>query len=114
MISPVSIHLALEWSNTFQQTIGKIRIWKSRGSGKGPFSRKITRLTEDKQIGPLADGILAGYKVECPWHGFKFDVSNWEVKNPPASEPKDESSESIKIMQEHNWVINFWKLTLTK
>jgi hemerythrin-like domain-containing protein len=27
---------------------------------------------------------------------------------------KDESSESIKIMQEHNWVINFLKIDLNK
>lgn len=27
---------------------------------------------------------------------------------------KDDSSESIKIMQEHNWVINFLKIDLNK
>ena len=37
--------------------------------------------------GPL-DGTLDGYKVECPWHGSKFDVRTGEVKNPPASEPE--------------------------
>jgi nitrite reductase/ring-hydroxylating ferredoxin subunit len=24
--------------------------------------------------GPLADGTLDGYEIECPWHGSKFDV----------------------------------------
>jgi glycine betaine catabolism B len=24
--------------------------------------------------GPLADGVLEGYEVECPWHQSKFDV----------------------------------------
>ena len=38
--------------------------------------------------GPLADGTLEGYEVECPWHGSKFDVRTGEVKNPPASEPE--------------------------
>ena len=38
--------------------------------------------------GPLADGILEGYEVECPWHGSKFDVRTGEVRNPPASEPE--------------------------
>ena len=38
--------------------------------------------------GPLADGILEGNEVECPWHGSKFDVRSGEVKNPPASEPE--------------------------
>ena len=38
--------------------------------------------------GPLADGTLEGYKVECPWHGSKFDVRTGEVTNPPASEPE--------------------------
>src|SRR5919198_1669374 len=36
--------------------------------------------------GPLEDGILDGYEVECPWHGSKFDVRTGEVRNPPASE----------------------------
>ena len=38
--------------------------------------------------GPLADGKLDGYEVECPWHGSKFDVRTGEVTNPPASEPE--------------------------
>jgi len=38
--------------------------------------------------GPLADGTLEGYEVECPWHGSKFDVRTGEVRNPPASEPE--------------------------
>src|SRR5687768_3333485 len=38
--------------------------------------------------GPLADGILEGYEVECPWHGSKFDVRTGEVMSPPASEPE--------------------------
>ncbi len=24
--------------------------------------------------GPLGEGYLAGEKVECPWHGWRFDV----------------------------------------
>jgi len=38
--------------------------------------------------GPLADGTLEGYEVECPWHGSKFDVRTGEVTNPPASDPE--------------------------
>ena len=38
--------------------------------------------------GPLADGTLEGYEIECPWHGSKFDVRTGEVTNPPASEPE--------------------------
>lgn len=38
--------------------------------------------------GPLADGTLKGYEVECPWHGSKFDVRTGEVMSPPASEPE--------------------------
>ena len=38
--------------------------------------------------GPLADGTLEGYEVQCPWHGSKFDVRTGEVTNPPASEPE--------------------------
>jgi glycine betaine catabolism B len=38
--------------------------------------------------GPLADGMLEGYEVECPWHGSKFDVRTGEVTNSPANEPE--------------------------
>ena len=38
--------------------------------------------------GPLADGTLDGYEVECPWHNSKFDVRTGEVKEPPATEPE--------------------------
>src|SRR5687767_5125104 len=38
--------------------------------------------------GPLADGTLNGYEVECPWHNSKFDVRTGEVISPPANEPE--------------------------
>lgn len=38
--------------------------------------------------GPLADGTLEGYEVQCPWHGAKFDLRTGKVTNPPASEPE--------------------------
>lgn len=45
--------------------------------------------------GPLADGKIDGYEVECPWHGSKFDVRTGEVTNPPASEP--ETTYEVKV-----------------
>lgn len=38
--------------------------------------------------GPLADGTLEGFEVECPWHGSKFNIRTGEVTNPPANEPE--------------------------
>ncbi len=38
--------------------------------------------------GPLADGTLEGYEVECPWHNSRFDVRTGEVTSPPADEPE--------------------------
>ncbi|MGA9154149.1 MAG: Rieske 2Fe-2S domain-containing protein [Candidatus Nitrosopolaris sp.] len=38
--------------------------------------------------GPLDEGTLEGYEVECPWHGSKFDVRTGEVTNPPAEIPQ--------------------------
>jgi ferredoxin-NADP reductase/nitrite reductase/ring-hydroxylating ferredoxin subunit len=46
--------------------------------------------------GPLADGSLEGYEVECPWHQSKFDVRTGEVTNPPASE--SEPTYEIKVV----------------
>jgi glycine betaine catabolism B len=45
--------------------------------------------------GPLADGTLEGYEVECPWHNSKFDIRTGEVISPPASEP--EPTYEVKI-----------------
>lgn len=45
--------------------------------------------------GPLADGKLEGYEVECPWHQSRFDMRNGEVKSPPADQPQ--SSYPIKV-----------------
>ena len=45
--------------------------------------------------GPLADGTLEGYEVECPWHSSKFDVRTGEVTSPPATEP--EQAYEVKV-----------------
>ncbi|MEO9363666.1 MAG: non-heme iron oxygenase ferredoxin subunit [Nitrososphaera sp.] len=37
--------------------------------------------------GPLNEGTLEAYEVECPWHGSKFDVRTGEVTNSPADVP---------------------------
>ena len=34
--------------------------------------------------GPLNEGTLEGYEVECPWHGSKFDIRSGSVTEPPA------------------------------
>ena len=45
--------------------------------------------------GPLADGRLEGYEVECPWHQSKFDIWTGEVTSHPASE--SEPTYEIKV-----------------
>lgn len=45
--------------------------------------------------GPLDEGTLEGYDVECPWHGSKFDVRTGNVTNPPAQQPV--ASYEVKI-----------------
>jgi ferredoxin-NADP reductase/nitrite reductase/ring-hydroxylating ferredoxin subunit len=71
--------------------------------------------------GPLADGTLEGYEVECPWHASKFDVRTGEVKEPPASEPEptyqvklDGNSVLIKKQDKNKNKSNQLELTLTK
>jgi glycine betaine catabolism B len=43
--------------------------------------------------GPLAQGKLEGYEVQCPWHGSRFDITTGKVVRPPAtrSEPTYET-----------------------
>jgi glycine betaine catabolism B len=38
--------------------------------------------------GPLNEGTLEGYEIECPWHGSKFDVRTGKVRRPPANKPE--------------------------
>jgi nitrite reductase/ring-hydroxylating ferredoxin subunit len=45
--------------------------------------------------GPLADGVLEGFEVECPWHQSRFDVRTGAVEAPPASEP--ETTYEVKV-----------------
>jgi ferredoxin-NADP reductase/nitrite reductase/ring-hydroxylating ferredoxin subunit len=69
--------------------------------------------------GPLADGTLEGYEVECPWHNSKFDVRTGEVIDPPASEPEPTyqvkvDGNNILIKKEGKSKSNQHELTLTK
>lgn len=45
--------------------------------------------------GPLAEGTLEGYEVECPWHGSKFDVRTGEPTRSPAT--RAEPTYEIKV-----------------
>ena len=45
--------------------------------------------------GPLDQGTLEGYEVECPWHGSKFDVRAGNVVRPPAM--REEPTYEVKV-----------------
>ena len=45
--------------------------------------------------GPLAQGKLEGYEVQCPWHGSRFDIRTGRVARPPAIRP--EPTYEIKV-----------------
>jgi nitrite reductase/ring-hydroxylating ferredoxin subunit len=45
--------------------------------------------------GPLAQGKLEGYEVQCPWHGSRFDIRTGRVARPPAM--RSEPTYEIKI-----------------
>src|SRR5918912_3057628 len=45
--------------------------------------------------GPLAQGKLEGYEVQCPWHGSRFDIRTGKVVRPPAM--RSEPAYEIKI-----------------
>ncbi len=36
--------------------------------------------------GPLAEGMVTGEEVICPWHGSRFNVKTGAVMTPPARE----------------------------
>src|ERR687888_252 len=60
--------------------------------------------------GPLADGMLEGYEVECPWHQSRFDVRTGEVISPPASE----SEPTYEIKVDGNSILVKKRPTITK
>ena len=45
--------------------------------------------------GPLAEGKLEGFEVECPWHGSKFDIRTGKVVKPPAM--REEPTYEVKV-----------------
>jgi nitrite reductase/ring-hydroxylating ferredoxin subunit len=45
--------------------------------------------------GPLAEGKLEGFEVECPWHGSKFDIRTGKVVRPPAM--REEPTYGVKV-----------------
>ncbi len=45
--------------------------------------------------GPLAQGKLEGYEVQCPWHGSRFDIRTGKVVRPPAM--RSEPTYEIKV-----------------
>ena len=51
--------------------------------------------------GPLGEGKLEEYIVQCPWHGSRFDIRSGEVVRLPAMRP--ESTYEIKV--ENNYIL---------
>ena len=37
--------------------------------------------------GPLAEGVLSGDAVRCPWHGTEFNVKTGEALRGPGTDP---------------------------
>jgi nitrite reductase/ring-hydroxylating ferredoxin subunit len=59
--------------------------------------------------GPLAEGKLEEYIVQCPWHGSRFDIRSGEVVRPPATRP--ETTYEVKV-ENDNILIKRRKETL--
>ncbi len=51
----------------------------------GDFYAVADTCTHDR--GPLGEGRLRGYLIECPRHGSRFDIRNGAAKTPPAMRP---------------------------
>ncbi|HZY93831.1 MAG TPA: non-heme iron oxygenase ferredoxin subunit [Candidatus Bathyarchaeia archaeon] len=47
--------------------------------------------------GPLDEGRLHGFEVQCPWHGSRFDLRTGEVKGGPARTP--EPSYEVRVQE---------------
>jgi 3-phenylpropionate/trans-cinnamate dioxygenase ferredoxin subunit len=49
--------------------------------------------------GPLAEGELRGYEIECPRHGARFDVRSGAALSMPAFEPV--AAHEVKLEGDH-------------
>ena len=49
--------------------------------------------------GPLAQGKLEDYEVQCPWHGSRFDIRTSRVARPPAI--RSEPTYEIKVQDDN-------------
>jgi nitrite reductase/ring-hydroxylating ferredoxin subunit len=54
--------------------------------------------------GPLAQGKLEGYEVQCPWHGSRFDIRTGKVVRSPAM--RSEPTYEIKIQDDNILIKN--------
>jgi nitrite reductase/ring-hydroxylating ferredoxin subunit len=45
--------------------------------------------------GPLAEGKIEGFEIQCPWHGSKFDIRTGNVVRPPAM--RTEPTYEVKV-----------------
>jgi nitrite reductase/ring-hydroxylating ferredoxin subunit len=45
--------------------------------------------------GPLAEGVVSGEEVECPWHGARFNLGTGAHLNPPA--PRGVKSYPVRV-----------------
>jgi len=52
--------------------------------------------------GPLAEGLLTGHTVTCPWHNARFDVRDGRLASPPAL--NDLPSYEVKVESGKVWV----------
>jgi len=56
--------------------------------------------------GPLDEGTLEGYEVECPWHGSKFNVRTGKPTKPPARQAvlvyKVKVEDNNLLVRKHN------------
>ena len=52
--------------------------------------------------GPLAEGKIEGFEVQCPWHGSKFDIRTGNVVRPPTV--RAEPTYEVKV-QDNNILI---------
>src|SRR3569832_464267 len=47
-------------------------------------NKNTNRTTRPHNGGPLAEGVLCGTRVVCPWHHAAFNIVNGDLEDPPA------------------------------
>lgn len=86
-------------AQTTQLAPGQRKLVRAKGHNVALFNLNGTIYAINNvcphSTGPLVEGHLFGTQITCPWHGARFDITNGQCLNGPAT--TDVTAYSVQI-----------------